>query len=151
MKKLIYIFITLIATTIVAACDDSDLLSDMSGVWRVDSYEIDGVSQVGLCERTTFSFQKNVVSVVVIYDEYQTYNTVYGTWSCKDATFTFDFSHHDNNSNQGTGPYSAPAWLGMISDEPMEMTVVEHSSKGLSLEWLSPNGATQLYKLHKNI
>ncbi len=149
MGKVTRLMIALISI-VAAACSGNDTPNNMFGVWRIDSYEINDSVQSGLCDSTTFSFQSNIVNVVVLVDEYQTYYSSIGTWNIDGNKFLLNFTHHDNQNEPGTSIYAAPTWLGMSSDTIMVMDIVSHNTAKMTLKWLAPDDKTRTYKLHKN-
>ncbi len=151
MKKLANI-ILLVFAICLSACQNNGDIGDLYGTWRLDSYAVDGVEQAGFeVENTTFSFQNNVVYVVTLKDEHQSHYEQYGTWKDDGNTFTFNFTHSDNQTSAGEDVYAAPSWLGMTSAEPMVMDVEKRSSSDMVFHWVSPDGAIRVYKLHKTL
>ena len=149
MKKLANILILILAVGL-SSCQNDGYIGDLFGTWRLDEYTLDGKVQKGqLVETTTFSFQNDIVYVVALKDEHQTHNEQFGTWNDAGETFTLNFTHSDSETEPGKDIYSAPTWIGMTSVEPMVMTVDERSSRDMTFRWVSPDGATHIYKLHK--
>lgn len=143
---------TLLAAIILltaSSCQNDGHIGWIFGVWRVESFTIDGQPADSSRSRTTtFGFQNNIVEVVAPGDVVGNNTTQWGTWSMDGEEFTLDFTHSDDNNPAGTGIYAAPAWLGMTSSEPMRMTVA-HRGDSFTMTWHSPEGTTNVYKLAK--
>lgn len=142
----------LIAATLfmLSGCQNDGYLGDMFGTWRVDSFTKNGeLVEDENVSLTTFSFQNNVVNVVLLTDEYHGAYSRFGSWKQLEGQFTLDFTHHDDNNPQGTGTYQAPEWLEMTSEEPMVMSYSSKESKRMTWIWRSAEGNTYVYKLSK--
>lgn len=158
MKKTANIFCVLVAFMLLAACQNNGDIGKYFGTWRIDSYtlnseavgtvEVYGVYEVPV-SNCTFSFQNSVVNVVTVLDDYMSNNSVFGSWSEDGDTFTLDFTHVDAETPQGTGQYSAPKWLGMVSDEPMVMKISNSLKDSFTLTWTDHDGNVRVYNLHK--
>lgn len=145
MKRLTLILPLLIAM-LLSSCQNDGYIGEIFGTWRVESYTRDGVEmKIG---PTTFSFQNNIVNCVLNVDEYGTSWGRFGTWTLTDRQFELNFTHHDDNTPQGSGIYEAPEWLGMISDEVMNMKITLNKDKMIWM-WNAPDGAICVYQLHK--
>lgn len=134
----------------LTSCQNDGYLGWLFGVWRVAEYTVDGQKQTSdLIESTTFGFQNNIVNVVQTSDGYVTENENYGTWKQDGDFFEFNFMHSDSDNQPGQGIYSPPYWLGFVSTEVMEMKIISHTDRTLTLEWVSPDGKQNIYKLEK--
>ena len=159
MKKINRLFVALVAVIACVSCQNDGNIGKYFGSWRFDAYIVDGkeVTELKVGESTivpldhvTISFQNNVVNIVTDLDDYLNNYSQFGTWSDEGDTFILDFTHVDASNVDGISLYNAPAWLGMISDEPMKMTVSDSSSRAFTLTWIDPrSGVKRVYKLHK--
>ncbi len=145
MKRLILILPILIAV-MLSSCQNDGHIGDIFGTWRVESYTRDGAEMK--FGPTTFSFQNNIVNCVYNVDEYETSWSRFGTWMHTGNQFDLNFTHHDDNTPQGSGIYEAPEWLGMTSVEVMSMTITLKSDI-MTWTWHAPDGAVCVYRLHK--
>lgn len=148
-RILTYIIITLVLA-VTGGCQNDGHIGWIFGVWRVAEFTVDGEKQTDpLISGTTLAFQSDVVEAVAIIDKYNSTYELFGTWKHEGDTFTMDFTHHDDTYAPGTGPYSAPWWLQMTSDEPMVMKITDQKGDAFTLTWQAPDGKTNVYKLRK--
>lgn len=157
MKKSAFIFITVIFMTL-AGCQNNGDIGRLFGTWALSEYTVNGekIEELEISRELivplshiTFSFQSEVVGIATILDNYNSYDTRFGTWEEDGDTFTFNFTHYDSTYEPGTGKYQAPPWLGMTSDGPMVMKVSDSKSRSFTLTWNDPRGYVRVYKLHK--
>jgi hypothetical protein len=153
MKHIAYIITLAVALLATACTENNGDIGDFFGTWRVESYTADGVVQQGndmyKVNATTFSFQSQVVMVNVVLDEYGTNHTWYGSWSESGDVLTLNFTHSDNEIEQGTSSYAAPVWLGMTSDSPMNLSITNRDSRSMTLSWTDGHGIEKIYKISK--
>lgn len=157
MKKFLSIVLTAVMLLAAGSCQNDGNIGRLFGTWCLNYYSVNGerVETITVAEYTipvdniTFSFQNNIVNVITVYDNYQTYYSSFGTWSEEGDVFTLDFTHKDADTEDGKGRYQAPVWIGMISDTKMEMNVSDSKSRSFTLTWTDPQGNVMVYKLHK--
>ena len=149
MKK-VSIFIVLLMSLAMAGCQNNGNIGWLFGVWRINSYTVDGVEQTDpLISRSTIAFQGEIVEIVAVVDDYQSRITRNGTWHEDGNDFTLNFTHSDDMRPAGTGVYEAPGWLGMTSDFPMQMTISDQTSDRFTLTWEDGDGLVKVYELQK--
>lgn len=151
-KSLNYLFKSL-ATTILlvisCSCQNDGHIGWIFGVWRVESYTVDGEDVMNdKAANTTFSFQNNIVEVVALGPVAGDAETCWGTWDETADRLILNFGHSDDANPPGTGIYSAPLWLGMTSDAPVDM-LLRRSSRRMYLSWTDIHGRSISYELKK--
>lgn len=127
-----------------AGCQNNGDIGYLFGTWRIDSFTSDGVERPEAAARTLISFQNDIIMVQELEDEHGTYTNHFGTWSEDGDKMTIDFTHSGE-----TAAYSAPAWLGWTSEAPMTMQVSGAGSRDVTWTYVSAEGVTNVYKLHK--
>lgn len=127
-----------------AGCQNNGDIGYLFGTWRVDSFTADGTERPEAAARTLISFQNDIIMVQELLDDHGTYENHFGTWSEDGDMLTLDFTH-----TGGMADYSAPQWLGWTSDGPMTMQVAGRGSRDVTWTYVSPEGVTNVYKLHK--
>lgn len=127
-----------------AGCQNNGDIGYLFGTWRVDSFTADGVERPEAAARTLISFQNDIIMVQELLDDHGTYDNHYGTWSEDGDKMTLDFTHTGESAD-----YSAPQWLGWTSDAPMVMQVTGRGPRDVTWTYVSPEGVTNVYKLHK--
>ena len=156
--KSLFCLLAVIFAACAISCQNNGDIGRYFGTWRLESYTVDGnkVEEVTIDGNTvpttnvTFSFQNNIVNVVTIIDDYESYYSRFGTWEDEGSTFVLDFTHTDaTDTAPGTGQYAAPEWLGMVSDMPMHMALSGTGNKDFTLTWNDPEGSVRVYSLHK--
>lgn len=147
-RNTLYILAVLLAV-ILPSCQDNGNIGPLYGVWRLDSYTVDGQSCHDMyIDNTTFAFQGDIVEVISQYDDYMSAYMTYGTWAWRDEdTLMFNFMHHDD-SEIYQSQYNAPAWIGFTSGEIMEMQVSVRSGSRMTLTW-QHDGKSYVYRLKK--
>lgn len=154
-KTLLYL--SLILMLGLGSCQNNGNIGSLFGTWRIDYYSVDGVEVKEIdipgeplpLSHVMFSFQNNIVQVATVLDDYKNYSIVFGTWEENDGNMILDFTHADANTPAGTGVYSAPTWIGMISDQKMVMKKTDNKKDSFTLTWNDPRGYVRVYKLHK--
>ncbi|MDO4319647.1 MAG: lipocalin-like domain-containing protein [Bacteroidales bacterium] len=134
----------------LAGCQNDGQIGFLFGTWRVDSYECDGrpvVQPEG--QSTFFSFQGAVVCATVVSDSHGSHTREYGTWTDDGNRLTLNFTHSDDSTPQGGAGYAPPAWMGMTADYPMEIEMTGRDTDDMTWRWISGDGRTHVYKLHK--
>lgn len=157
MKKIFLIGFTLALLAAATGCQNNGHIGSLFGTSALTQYTVNAqrVDSVVVGEDTIpvenvfFSFQNNVVNIVAVLDEFNNRESRFGTWARNGNVFELDFKHHDDYFEEGTDVYAAPAYLGMISTEPMIMTVVDDNSKAFTLSWEDPHGNLRTYRLRK--
>lgn len=109
LSRLIYTFILL---TSMCACTQNDgMIGTWFGVWALDEIRINGDTDTEYIEGSTFfSFHADVVRINNVENGYVKEDR-YGMWDCADGYLTLDFSHHDDQDEQGTSRYAPPEWI----------------------------------------
>ncbi len=152
MKRLLYYFIAIVSILSLGSCQNNGYIGWIFGVWRVESYTVDGQRQDSeMIRNATFGFQNNIVNVVTYTDAETLSDQIdnYGTWREDGEWFEFNFSHSDYNNPPNTGIYSVPYWLGFVSGEVMRMKIVERKGNTFKLQWQDPDGKLREYKFEK--
>lgn len=144
--KIIRFGLIMVMTLMIAACQNDGHIGELFGTWRVESYTLDGY-EMPLVGASSFSFQGEVVEIVYVPDNYGTNWRRVGTWRREGDLMQLNFTYHDDNNATGEGIYKAPEWLGMTSDEIMDMIC---TIDGKKMVWrrVTPS-ATYCYTLHK--
>lgn len=151
MKRYIFRLLSvLLAVMALTACQNDGQIGFWYGTWRVDSYECDGQAVMQPAgQNTFFSFQGAVVCATIVSDDHGDHTRNYGTWTDDGLTITLNFTHSDSSTPQGGNGYTPPAWMGMTSEYPMTIEVAGRDTDDMTWSWLSRDGKTHIYKLHK--
>lgn len=139
----------MLLAVICMSCQHNGNIGFLYGTWRVESYECDGTPVEDPGHTTFFGFQGGIVCATIVSDAYGDHSRNYGTWSDDGDTFTLDFTHSDSSTPPGGDGYTPPAWLGMTSLYPMEMSVTGRDTDNMTWRWVSDDGKIHIYKLHK--
>ncbi len=136
-------------TLLATACQNNGDIGDMYGVWRLDSYTLDGEPcHDKYIDNTTFSFQNNIVEVISQYDNYMSAYQTYGHWIWRnDGTLMLSFQQHDD-TGLDQSQYNAPYWIGFTKKEVMIMQVSDRTGSRMTLSW-EHDGMMHVYKLKK--
>lgn len=150
MKRLINSIIALVALLAASSCTQNNgNIGELFGSWALREVTIDDTpADMAEATPTVFSFQANVVRVTYYDDEYYHFNYL-GTWTRSDNTLDFDFTHHNNATAPGEGPYSAPTWLDFETGVVTHTTIVRLDRGHLDFTRITPGGTTYLYKFEK--
>lgn len=147
MKHLYISILGLVAMLLAGCTHNNGDIGDLFGSWVLEEVSIDGApTTIAEDDETTFSFQANVVRVVLHYSDGYFHLSYLGTWTRHDDTLDFDFTHHNNEVEPGQEGYMAPTWLGFETNAVTHTTITRLDGGHLDFVRTDAEGRTYLYK-----
>lgn len=152
MKKFLFFPIFLLVL-IVQSCQNNGNIGSLFGTWALTDLTINGETADNFDpERTTWSFQNNIVRIVYEID-YNSYDNRIGTWektSSQGKNFLdLNFTHSADGIQPGTGIYMAPQWLDFPANTIISFQYIKDSSREMILSRTDSQGNVYTYYLKK--